>query len=325
MSQSTRRAPPTLAVVVALVIVYVVWGSTYLGIAIMIETMPPLLSAGARYGLAGLIMLAVVAGHARLTRSSLAMPTGAQWAAAAIVGILLLLGGNGGVVLAELYIPSGMAAVLIASLPIWLALFDSIGSRRRPSGLVIGGLAAGLIGVVILLAPVEGIGELDPIGVALCLGAEISWALGSLYGRRPNVRQGAFGTGMTMFAGGVALLVAGTVLGEVGRTDLAAISVRSWLAFGYLVVFGSILAFTAYTWLLANVSVSVVGTYAYVNPIIAVALGAIILSEPLTPRSLVATVIILGAVIAMVSGRPREAEEAGPSPDVAPLEPRGTT
>lgn len=322
MSPPTRRAPSTVAVAVALLIVYVVWGSTYLGIAIMIETMPPLLAAGVRYGSAGLIMLTVLMAHARLAGSRLERPTRAQWQAALIAGTLLLLGGNGGVVLAELLIPSGVAAVLIATLPIWLAVFDAVARRRRPSGLVIGGLAAGLVGVAILLAPVEGIDRLNPLGVALCLGAAVSWALGSLYTRGAAMRHGALGSGMTMVGGGMALLVAGVLLGEVARTDLDAISTRSWIAFGYLVLFGSIIAFTAYTWLLAHVSVSTVGTYAYVNPIVAVALGAIFLSEPITPRTLLAAAIIIGAVVAMVSGRPREAEETSPSPDVAPLEPR---
>jgi drug/metabolite transporter (DMT)-like permease len=253
-------------------------------------------------------MLTVILAHVRVTGARFERPTAANWKAALITGTLLLLGGNGGVVLAELLIPSGVAAVLIATLPIWLAVFDSIATRRRPSALVVGGLVAGLVGVAILLAPVEGLGQLNPLGVALCLGAAVSWALGSLYSRGAAMRQGALGSGMTMVGGGLALLIAATLLGEVGRTDLAAISLRSWLAFGYLVVFGSILAFTAYTWLLSNVSVSTVGTYAYVNPIVAVALGAIILSEPITPRTLLAAAIIIGAVVAMVSGRPRDVE-----------------
>ena len=238
-------------------------------------------------------------------------PTAANWRASAIVGTLLLLGGNGGVVLAELYIASGMAAVLIATMPIWLALFDAIINRQRPSGLVVGGLFAGIVGVVILLVPVEGIEGLDPLGVALCILAEISWAAGSIYARRaPLPRSQLLGTGMEMLAGGVALGVGGVLLGEIGRTDLSSFSGESWAALLYLIIFGSLVAFTAYTWLLANAPVSTVGTYAYVNPIIAVALGAVLLSEPITLRTLIATVIIIGAVVAMVSGRPREAPEA---------------
>ena len=325
MSPPSTRSPSAAAVVAALLIVYVVWGSTYFAIAVMIETMPPLLSAGARYGTAGLLMLGVLLAHARLRPrgTGLERPTLRQWRSAAIVGTLLLLGGNGGVVLAELSIPSGMAAVLVATVPIWLAVFDAVVSRRRPSGLVVGGLVAGIAGVAVLLVPVEGIEQLDPIGVALVVGAAISWALGSMVARHADLpRSGLQGTGMEMLLGGGALILAGLVLGEVGRTDIAAFSIESIVAVVYLVVFGSIIAFTAYTWLLANVSVAVVGTYAYVNPIVAVGLGAIFLSEPITVRSVAATVIVIGAVVAMVSGRPRIPEEQGPGPEAAALEAR---
>jgi drug/metabolite transporter (DMT)-like permease len=311
-------------VAVALLVVYVVWGSTYLGIAIMIETLPPLLAAGVRYATAGLLMLGALVAYARLRRGAepIERPTRAHWRSAFIVGTLLLLGGNGGVVLAELYIPSGIAAVLIAAMPIWLSLFDAILTRRWPSRLVIGGLIAGIVGVAILLAPLEELDAINPIGVGLCVLAEISWAAGSIYARRaPLPRSALLGTGLEMLAGGLVMVLAGSLLGEIGQANVGAFSIRSLVALAYLIVFGSIVAFTAYTWLLANVPVSTVGTYAYVNPIIAVALGAIILSEPITPRTLIASVIIIGAVVAMVSGRPREAEEAGPSPEVAPFEP----
>jgi len=316
---TSRAAPSTAAVIVALLIVYVVWGSTYLAIAVMIETLPPLLAAGARYATAGVIMLGALAAHARWRRGAAPAerPVAAHWRSAAVIGTLLLLGGNGGVVLAELRIPSGVAAVLVATVPIWLAVFDAVLTRRRPSGLVVGGLVAGTIGVAVLLVPVEGIEDLDPLGIGLVVAAAISWAAGSLYARHaPVPRSGLLLTGMEMLAGGAALMIGGTLLGEVGRTDVADFSVRSLVALTYLVIFGSIVAFTAYTWLLANVSVSTVGTYAYVNPIVAVALGAVLLSEPITPRTIVATVIIIGAVIAMVSGRPRTAEESGPDPEV---------
>ena len=321
-----RARPSTAAVIVALLIVYVVWGSTYLAIAVMIETMPPLLAAGVRYGSAGAIMLAVLAARARL-RPSTDPPekaTGAHWRSAFIVGGLLLLGGNGGVVLSELFIPSGIAAVLVATVPIWMAVFDAVATRRRPSALVIGGLFAGIAGVAVLVVPVAGIKGLDPLGVCLVLGATISWAAGSIYARRaPLPRSGLLGTGMEMVAGGVALVVAGTLLGEIGRTDIGEFSARSIVAIVYLVLFGSIVAFTAYTWLLAHVPVATVATYAYVNPIVAVALGAFFLSEPITPRTLIAAAIIIGAVIAMVSGRARSAEEPGPAPEAATLESPG--
>ncbi|MEO5987251.1 MAG: EamA family transporter [Candidatus Limnocylindria bacterium] len=322
MNSATPSRPSTLTVAIALLIVYVVWGSTYLAIAIVVETLPPLLSAGLRFGVAGTFMIGALAAHARLRRREpLERPTRAHWRSAFIIGALLLLGGNGGVVMAEQFIGSGVAAVLVATVPIWLAVFDAVFRRRRPSGLVIGGLVAGIAGVGVLLAPVEGIGAPDPLGVGLVMFAAISWAAGSLYARRAALpRSQLLGTGMEMLAGGIVLVVAGALIGEIGRTDVAAFSLRSLVALAYLAVFGSLVAFTAYSWLLANVPVSTVGTYAYVNPIVAVALGAVILSEPVTPRTLVATAIIIGAVVAMVSGRPRETEEPGPVPEAAPLE-----
>jgi drug/metabolite transporter (DMT)-like permease len=324
VSSAHPSRPSTAAVAVALLIVYVVWGSTYLGIAIMIETLPPLLAAGFRYATAGLLMLGALVAHARFWRGAppVERPTAAHWRSAFIVGTLLLLGGNGGVVLSELYIPSGIAAVLIATMPIWLALFDAILTRRRPSRLVVGGLLAGIVGVGLLLAPLDELDRINPIGIGLCMIAEISWAAGSIYARRaPLPRSALLGTGIEMLAGGLMLMLAGGLLGEVARANVDEFSVRSLVAVGYLIVFGSILAFSAYTWLLANVPVSTVGTYAYVNPIVAVALGAVILDEPITPRTLIASAIIIGAVVAMVSGRPRETEEGGPSPETAPLEP----
>jgi drug/metabolite transporter (DMT)-like permease len=326
VTSPARRPPSTVAVAVALATVYVLWGSTYLGIAVMIETMPPLLAAGARYGSAGLIILGVLIAHAHLRREAiLERPTAAQWRTAAIVGTLLLLGGNGGVVLGELFIPTGVAAVLVATVPIWLAVFDAAVTRQRPSGLVIGGLVAGIAGVAVLLVPVEGFGDLNPIGIALVLGGAIAWAIGSLYSRHaPMPRSALLATGMQMLLGGIALTVGGVLLGEVGRTDVAGFSMASIVAWIYLVVFGSIVAFTAYTWLLAHVPVSTVGTYAYVNPVVAVALGAVFYAEPITPRTLVAAALIIGAVVAMVSGRPRASAEPAPAVEeaVAPDRPR---
>lgn len=322
MIPATRTQPPAAAVAVALLTVYVVWGSTYLAIAVMIETLPPLLAAGTRFLAAGALMLGVISLHRRWRAGrqpgeppAEAM-TGAQWRATWIVGTLLLLGGNGGVVLAERLIPSGLAAVLVATVPIWLAVLDAIVERRPPSLLVVGGLVAGIAGVAILLLPVQGLAAIDPGGVALVVIGAMAWAAGSIYARRaPLPRSGLVATGMEMAGGGLSLLVAGVLIGEVGRTDVAGFSGASLLAFGYLVVFGSFIAFTAYTWLLANVSVSTVGTYAYVNPIVAVALGAIFLSEPITPRTIVASLLIVGAVVAMVSGRPRAAVEPEPPPN----------
>lgn len=322
MTIPTARGAPALHVAAALTTVYLVWGSTYLGIAIMIETLPPLLAAGVRYFTAGALMIAFLAARARLAQSrggaSLERPSWANVRATFIVGALLLLGGNGGVVLAELTIPSGVAAVIIATVPIWLAVFEAVLTRRAPTLLVVGGLLAGIAGVAILLVPVEGIDDLDPLGIALAVGAAISWSIGSLYARRaPLPRSGLLATGMEMVAGGLVLAGAGLLLGELARTDPTAFSARSLVAVIYLIIFGSILGFTAYTWLLQNVSVTTAGTYAYVNPIVAVLLGALVLSEPITLRSVLATVIVIAAVVVMVSGRPRAVEEAGPGPETA--------
>jgi drug/metabolite transporter (DMT)-like permease len=211
--------------------------------------------------------------------------------------------------------------VLVATVPIWLAVFDAIATRRRPSALAIGGIVAGFAGVAILLAPVSGVESIDPLGVLLVLVAALSWALGSVYSRgAPMPRSALLGTGMEMLTGGAALFVAGGLLGEVGQIQPAAFSLSSLLALAYLIVFGSLVAFTAYVWLLGNVPVSTVGTYAYVNPIVAVALGALFRHEPITPRTLIAAVIIIGAVIAMVSGRPRRSAEAAPVPEAASVE-----
>lgn len=323
MTPTRTARPSTAAVAGALLIVYVVWGSTYLAIRIMIDTLPPLLAAGFRYATAGLIMYGAVLAYRRLRPSAepVERPTALHWRSTFIIGTLLLLGGNGGVVLAELRIPSGLAAVLVATVPIWLALFDSILTRRPPSLLVLGGLVAGIVGVAVLLVPVDGLDDIDPVGVVLVVAGTFCWAAGSLYARRaPLPRSGLLATGMEMIGGGIALAVGGILLGEPGRMVVERFSTSSLLAVAYLIVFGSIVAFTAYTWLLANTSVSVIGTYAYVNPIVAVGLGALLRSEPITLRTVIATVIILGAVVAMVSGRPRIVEESGPDPEVGCLD-----
>jgi drug/metabolite transporter (DMT)-like permease len=328
MSPAVER-PSTVRVVLAMGTVYLVWGSTYYAIAEMVRTLPPLLAAGFRYVSAGLLMFAFLIARDRWQRRRgadpgrwLRPPSGVEWRTAVIVGVLLLLGGNGGVVLGELRIPSGVAAVIIATSPIWMNTADGILVGRGPSRLATGGLLVGLVGVGILLYPSGGADALDPIGIALVFGASLSWTAGSLIARRgPLPKNQLLGSGMEMLAGGVALAVVGLLLGEAGETDPSRFSTGSLLAVLYLVVIGSLLAFSAYTWLLSHVPISTVSTYAYVNPIVAVALGTILLHEPITPRMLIAAALILGAVVAMVSGRPRLAEEQGPTPEAAAMEP----
>ena len=317
--------PSTFAVALALGTVYVIWGSTYLAIAYVVESLPPLLAAGARFLTAGSILVAFLLARHQWSKSrpgaaesSLRWPRLVEWRTAFIVGALLLLGGNGGVSVAEKTIPSGIAAVIVATTPIWLSVFDALLTRRMPSLLAIGGLLVGLAGVGILLMPSTGLDALDPAGIGILVLATISWAAGSLYARRgPLPKNQLLGTGMEQMAGGLVLLLAGSAIGEIGQFDPANVSTASLLALAFLVVFGSLAAFTAYVWLLNHVAVTTVATYAYVNPIVAVALGVAFRGETLSLRSLLAAALIIGAVVAMVSGRPREEEESGPAPDTA--------
>jgi drug/metabolite transporter (DMT)-like permease len=237
-------------------------------------------------------------------------PSWLHWRSALIIGTLLLLGGNGGVVLAEQRIPSGIAALIVATSPIWMAIFEALVAGQRPSRLALAGLVAGAVGVGILVVPLEGVAALDPVGIGLVVGAAICWSLGSIYARRAPLPRSPFqGAGLEMVAGGTVMLGVGLLRGELSTVDPSTFSSASLLAVAYLIVFGSVVAFTAYIWLLHHASISVVSTYAYVNPVVAVALGAVVLSEPMTPRTWLASVIIIGAVVAMVSGRPRDVPE----------------
>jgi drug/metabolite transporter (DMT)-like permease len=239
----TTPHPSTLRLALALLTVYVVWGSTYLGIAVMIQSLPPLLAAGVRYLIAGGAVLLFLIARARARRQPLERVGVAQWRAAAIVGVLLLLGGNGFVVLAELHIPSGIAAVMISTVPIWMSILDAVVTGHRPSALAVGGIVAGFIGVVILIAPVSGGPAVDPVGIGLALIATLTWAVGSIYARSaPMPRSALLGTGMEMLAGGVALFVAGLVTGELPTLNFAGVTSASLLALGYLIVFGSLVA-----------------------------------------------------------------------------------
>lgn len=319
-----RPHPSTLSVAIALATVYVVWGSTYLAIAYVVDTLPPLLAAGARFVIAGLLILGflVAQGRRRAARGGreLVAPRLVEWRTAAIVGGLLLLGGNGLVSVAEQNVPSGLAAVVIATVPIWMTLFDALLTRQRPSAVASIGLAVGLLGVAILLLPTDGISEIDPIGVGILVVAAISWAIGSIYARHgPSPGSQLMGTGMQQLAGGGIILVAAVLVGDVARFDPAEVSTASWLGLAYLVVFGSLLGFTAFVWLLHHVPVTTASTYGYVNPVVAVALGIMFRGEQLTPRTIVAALLIIGAVVAMVTGRPRAVEDAGPLPEAGGL------
>ena len=283
----------------AFALVYVIWGSTYLGIRFAIETIPPFLMAGVRFVIAGGILYAFV-----MLRGARA-PSRRQWIAASIIGALLLLGGNGAVVWAELRVPSGLVALLVATEPLCVVLIDWArpqGLRPRPGELL--GLVLGFAGVVILVSPVPLAGgslEIDPVGAAVVLFAAVSWALGSIYSRHAPAHESAFlMTGMKMLTGGLLLLLAGTFAGEWSRLDVGAISAKSWFALGYLIIFGALIGFTAYIWLLKNTTLPRASTYAYVNPIVAVLLGWTLASEPMNGRVIAAAAVIVAGVVIVV-------------------------
>ena len=283
--------------------IYLIWGSTYLAIRFAIETLPPFLMAGIRFTLAGLVLYiwARMRGAAR--------PTAANWRATATVGGLLLLGGNGLVSWAELRVPSGLAALLVSTIPLFVVLFEWLGPRSirvgRPSRLVGLGVAAGLVGIAILIGPGELLGEkVDSVGALILLAAALSWSFGSTISRQlPHPESPTLGTAMQMLTGGGLLIAVGVGLGELPRLDPAAVSTKSLLAVGYLIVMGSIVAFTAYVYLLQKVAVSKVATYAYVNPVVALLIGWALAGETLSLRTLLASTIILGAVVLITTQR----------------------
>jgi drug/metabolite transporter (DMT)-like permease len=276
----------------ALATLYVVWGSTYLGIMLAIRTMPPFLMSSVRFLLAGGFLFAL----SPRRRASLR-----AWAAALVAGGALLTIGNGGITWAEQRVDSGVAALLVATMPLWLALFDRFVFGRRLSGVGWMGLLVGLGGVALLVSP--GGGGTDLLGGLACVGCAAAWAAGTLYARHaPLPSQPALASGMEMLAGGVLLGVAGLAAGEAGQVHLSQVSMESLLAVAYLVVVGSIVAFSCFQWLLHNAPTSIVSTYAYVNPVVAVLLGAAFLGEPLTVRTLVAGAAIVASVVLIVGG-----------------------
>ena len=283
----------------AFALLYVIWGSTYLGIRFAIETIPPFLMAGVRFVVAGGILYAFV-----MLRGA-PRPSRRQWIAASIIGALLLLGGNGAVVWAELRMPSELVALLVATEPLCVVLIDWArpqGLRPRPGELI--GLMLGFAGVAILVSPAGLLGGglgINPLDAVVVLFAAVSWALGSIYSRHAPAHQSAFlMTGMKMLTGGFLLLLAGTTAGEWSRLDVGAISAKSWFALAYLIVFGALIAFTAYIWLLKNTTLARASTYAYVNPIVAVLLGWSLASEPMNSRVIAAVAVIVAGVVIVV-------------------------
>lgn len=309
--------PPTLGLILAFAAVYLVWGSTYLAIRFAIQTIPPFLMAGIRFTCAG----AVLYGWCRWRQ--IPTPTAAQWVSALIVGGLMLTAGNGLVVWAELRVPSGIAALIVATSPFWMVLLDWwwLGARR-PSAVVISGLLIGFAGVAFLVNPWQDrAANVDAAGALALLGAALFWAIGSIYSlRAAKPASPLVFTAAAMLWGGVLLLIVGTVNGEWAAFKPSTFSIRSALAVGYLIVFGSLIAYSAYVWLLRVSTPAKVSTTAYVNPVVAVLLGWLLGSEGLSSRTLVSTVVIIASVVLITAARLRQ-RDASRIVRPSPLEP----
>ncbi|HEU0185646.1 MAG TPA: EamA family transporter [Blastocatellia bacterium] len=289
--------------IAAFAAVYILWGSTYLAIKYVIETLPSLISTGTRFLLAGSTLFLI----GRFSKSY-EKPTLKQWRASVVAGILLFLGGTGGVVLAEHHITSSLAALLVATEPFWVVLLSWLWLKgARPDWKVALGLLIGFAGVYLLIGGAGASGNgiqpsAQPIGVFLVIAAALCWATGSIYGvRAPVPKSPIMASGMQMLAGGSSLILVGTLTGEWTRFEIAAVSLNSVLALAYLLVFGSLITFTAYSWLLKNARPAMVATYAYVNPVIAVVLGWAFAGESFTGRMLLGAAVIVGSVVLITS------------------------
>ena len=308
--------PVTGGVVVALLTVYLVWGSTYLAIKYTVTDLPPLLAMGVRFLVAG----ALIAGLVLLVRGRPAFrATRPELRTAAVCGLFLLVGGNGLVAIAEQDVDSGLAALLIAGTPLWVVVLRAL-LHDRPSGATVLGLLLGMTGVAVLLLPgISGAAALGPL-LLLCLSS-VLWSCGTVLAtRRPMPADPFVTTVVEMAVGGAAMVLLGSFGGEWSRLDLGAVSTSSWVAFGYLVVVGSLAGYSAYVWLLARAPLSLATTYAYVNPAVAVALGALFLAEPLTPSVLVGGAVIIVAVALVITSESRSRRRPVRS-DAVPAEP----
>lgn len=286
----------------AMLVIYIIWGSTYLGIRFAIESIPPFLHAAMRFAVAGFLVLGwrFLAGDGR--------PTLKQWRDASIVGLFLLLGGNGLVSWAEQTVDSGIAALVVGGTPLWLTLFESMRpGGAKPGWKAILGLLVGFGGIFILINPQTLAGaayRIDLLGAGAVVLATILWAIGSIYAKTADVPKSIFMfTGMQMASASIGLFIASLLAGELVGFDFRAVTTTSWLGLAYLIVFGSLVAFVAYGWLLRNAPISLVSTYGYVNPLVAIFLGAWLAEEVLTGRVFVAAAVIIGAVMLINQSR----------------------
>jgi drug/metabolite transporter (DMT)-like permease len=296
---ATPPAQGSMLLYTAFGAVYLIWGSTYLAIRIGVESFPPLLLAGWRHLTFGLLL------YPFLRWKTGVRPTAAHWRTAIISGCLLLFLGNGGVCVAERIVPSGVTALLVATVSLWMVLVDWLRpGGSRPVARVVVGLLMGFGGLALLVGPKDlgGSGRVNPLGVAILAGASLAWACGSLYSKHGGMPASPLlGAAMQSLSGGVALWIASFFSGELASLHVAAISWRSWLALGYLIVFGSLMGFTAYIYILKHSTATRVATYAFVNPVVALFLGWLILSESITFRTVLAAAVILTAVLLVIT------------------------
>jgi drug/metabolite transporter (DMT)-like permease len=288
-------------IIAAFASIYVIWGSTYLAIRYAVETIPPFVMGGARFLVSGTVL------YLWSRYRGAPRPTRIHWRNAVIAGGFLLLGGNGAVMWAEQFVPSGLTALLVSILPFWLVIIEWVRPpRRRPSGAVLVGLVLGFVGIIVLVGPsgVGGHGDVAPIGALVLILGSLSWAIGSFWSRDAQLPEsGLLTTGMEMLGGGALMMIVGALSREFAHFDVHAISKASAIGLLYLVTFGSLLGFTSYIWLLDKVSPARLGTYAYVNPLVAVMLGWAIAGERLSIRTGVAAAIVICAVALITTAR----------------------
>jgi drug/metabolite transporter (DMT)-like permease len=305
----TEKGASRAQIIAAFASIYIIWGSTYLAIRYAIETIPPFIMGGTRFLVSGALLYL----WARSRGAS--RPTKLHWRNAIIAGGFLLLGGNGAVVWAEQFVPSGLTALLVSILPVWLVIIEWVRPpRKRPTGAVLVGLVLGFIGIIVLVGPgnVGGQGDVRPLGALVLIFGSLSWAIGSFWSRDAKLPESALlTTGMEMLGGGALLIIVGAMSGELSHLDIHHVSRSSTVGLVYLITFGSLLGFTSYIWLLDKVSPAHLGTYAYVNPIVAVVLGWAIAGERLSIRTGVAAAIVICAVALITSARNTTAGQSG--------------
>ena len=305
----TEERPSRAQIIAAFASIYIIWGSTYLAIRYAVETIPPFIMGGTRFLVSGALL------YAWARYRGAAKPTKLHWRNAILAGAFLLLGGNGAVVWAEQFVPSGLTALLVSILPFWLVIIEWVRPpRRRPVGAVLVGLVLGLIGIIVLVGPgnIGGQGDIRPLGALVLIFGSLSWAIGSFWSRDAELpNSGLLTTGMEMLGGGALLIIVGVLSGELAHFDVHHVSRASAVGLVYLITFGSLLGFTSYIWLLDKVSPAHLGTYAYVNPIVAVLLGWAIAGEVLSIRTAVAAAIVICAVALITTARSTTTAQTG--------------